>query len=363
VTAVVGPRASSRGLSVRAEVGESCCSLFDDRWDDLVRRQPLPNPTLSATWLRHLVDWEEGQPVAIVVEQDGALVAAGAFGLYRPAGAVGPTFARWLGDHRQWFSPELLVDPGVSAAGETVVDALLGLADVVHLPTAVYGAAYAALRARAPWLTELPGAEGWIAPVPPPRMEEALTRFRRDWRRAARRGAEVTLQLASSPDEVVVALERLFALHAERWRMRGGEIPRFSTTEAHRAWYRRVVAAMAERREVLIAEVLEDGGLFATEMALVAGDGAVMHTTALRLGGRLDEPGRAPQLHLCLALEEAGVQAIDLGWGACDPGSPKAGLGPTRVVVKRLLAARSRRSQRALDAALTLRGFTRRSRP
>ena len=171
------------------------------------------------------------------------------------------------------------------------------------------------------------------------------------------------MRLASSPDEVVAALERLFVLHAERWRMRGGEIPRFSTTEAHRAWYRRVVAAMAERREVLIAEVREDGELFATAMALVAGHGAVMHTTAVRLGGRLDEPGRAPQLHLCLALEEAGVQAIDLGWGACDPGSPKAGLGPTRVVVKRLLAAGSRRSQRALDAALTLREFTRRSRP
>ena len=325
MTAVVGPRASSRGFSVRAEVGESCGSLFDDRWDDLVRRQPLPNPTLSATWLRHLVDWEEGQPAAIVVEQDGALVAAGAFGLYRPAGAVGPTFARWLGDHRQWFSPELLVDPEVSAAGETVVDALLRLADVVHLPAAADGAAHAALRARVPWLTELPGAEGWIVPVPPPRMEEALTRLGRDCRRAARRGAEVTLRLASTPEEVDLALERLFVLHAERWRMRGGEIPRFSTTEAHRAWYRRVVAAMAERREVVIAEVIEDTEVFATHMAFVFGHGAVMHTTAVRLGGRLDEPGRAPQLHLCVALEEAGVRAIDMGWGACDPGSPKAG--------------------------------------
>ncbi len=363
MTAVVGRRVVSRGLSVRAEVGESCGLLFDDRWDDLVRRQPFSNPTLSATWLRHLVEWEEGQPVAIVVEQDGMLVAAGAFGLYRPAGRVGPTFARWLGDHRQWFSPELLVDPEVSAAGEAVVDALLGLADVIHLPAAAYGAAYVALRARVPWLTELPGAEGWIAPVPPPRTEELLKRFRRDCRRAARRGAEVRLLLASSPDEVVVALERLFVLHAERWRMRGGEIPRFSTTEAHRAWYRRVAAALAERGEALIAEVIEDGELFAAELALTAGRGAVMHTTAVRLGGKLNEPGRASQLLLFRALEEAGVQAIDLGWGACEPGSPKAAVGPTCVIVKRLLAAGSRRSQRALEAALTLRGLTRRSRP
>lgn len=363
MTVVVGTQARSLGFCVRTEAGESCRSLFDDRWDDLVRRQPLPNPTLSATWLRHLVDWEGGQPVAIVVEQDGALVAAGAFGLYRPAGRVGPTFARWLGDHRQWFSPELLVDPEVSAAGEAVIDALLGLADVVHLPAAEHGAAHAALRARVPWLTELPGAEGWIAPLPPPRIEEALRRFRKDCRRATRGGAEVTIRLASSPAEVVAALERLFVVHAERWRMRGGEIPRFSTTEAHRTWYRRVVSAMAERGEVLIAEVLEDGELFATEMALVAGRGGVMHTMAVRLGGKLDEGGRAAQLHLCLALEEAGVQAVDLGCGACDPGSPKSGLGPTRVVVKRLLVAGSRRSQRGLDAALTLRGFVRKSRP
>ena len=78
--------------------------------------------------------------MAIVVEHKGALVAAGAFGLYRPRGPVGPTFARWLGDHRQWFSPELLVDPEMPAAGDSVVDALLGLADVVHLPAATHGA-------------------------------------------------------------------------------------------------------------------------------------------------------------------------------------------------------------------------------
>ena len=363
MTAVVGTHVPSQGLSVRAEAGESCGSLFDDRWDDLVRRQRLPNPTLSATWLRHLVDWEEGQPVAIVVEQDGALVAAGAFGLYRPAGRLGPTFARWLGDHRQWFSPELLVDPEVSAAGEAVVDALLGLADVVHLPAAEHGAAHAALRARVPWLTELPGAEGWIAPVPAPRIEEALTRFRRDCRRAARRGAEVTMRLASSLDDVAAALERLFVLHGERWRMRGGEIPGFSTTEAHRAGYRRVIAAMAERGEVLIAEVLEDGELFGAELALAAGRGGVLHTTAVRLGGKLDEPGRAPKLKVFRALEEAGVQTVDLGWGACEPGSPKSAVGPTRVAWTRLRAADSRRSQRGLDAALTLRGLARRRRP
>jgi hypothetical protein len=87
----------------------------------------------------------------------------------------------------------------------------------------------------------------------------------------------------------------------------------------------------------------------------------LLHTTAIRLGGTLYEPGRAAQLQACRALEAAGAELIDMGWGACEPGSPKSGLGPTRVVVKRLLAAGSRRSQGALDAALALRGLVRRS--
>jgi hypothetical protein len=120
---------------------------------------------------------------------------------------------------------------------------------------------------------------------------------------------------------------------------------------------------MAVRGDALIAEVLEDGELFGADLGFLAGRGGMMHTTAVRLGGTLSEPGRAVQLHMLRALKEAGVQAVDIGWGACEPGSPKSGLGPTRVVVKRLLAARSRRSQRALDSALTLRGLARRSRP
>jgi GNAT acetyltransferase-like protein len=362
VTALARAQAPSRALSVRVEAGASCRVLFDDRWDELVRRQALPNPMLSATWLQHLVDLEPGQPAVIVVEQDGALVAAGAFGLYRPAGRAGPTFARWLGDHRQWCSPELLVDQETPSAGEAVMDALLGLADVVHLPAAEHGAAHAALRARVPWLAELPGAEGWTVPLPPPRVEEALRRFQKDCRRAARRGAEVELRVVASPDEVALALERLFVVHAERWRMRGGEIPRFSTTEAHRAWYRRVVGAMAERGDVLIAEVLEDGEVFGADLAFVAGRGGALHTTAIRLGGRLDEPGRATQLELCRTLEEGGVEALDLGWGACERGSPKSGLGPSRVVVTRLLAAGSKRSQRVLDTTLAVRDRVRGSR-
>jgi hypothetical protein len=361
VNALEAP-AGSQHLTVRVETGDSCATLFDDAWDDLVRRQALPNPTLSATWLRHMVEWEEGMPVAIAVEQAGALVAAGAFGLYRPGGRFGPTLARWLGDHRQWCSPDLLVEPALPEAGAAVIDALLGLAGGVHLAAPADGPAASALAARVPWLTSLRGAEGWIAPLPAPRLKRMLLTDKRDQGKAARRGADVTSRVVSSPDEVLAALERLFVMHAARWRSLGGEIARFSTTERHRAWYRRVVGAMAERGEALISEVSEDGEVFGGDLGFLAGRGALAHTTSMRLGGKLNGPGRAVQLRLFFAFERAGAEAVDLGWGACDPSSPKAAVGPTRVLVRRFIAADSRRSQLALDTALALRDGMRRRR-
>ncbi|MGZ8693517.1 MAG: GNAT family N-acetyltransferase [Gaiellaceae bacterium] len=355
MTLLTATQTRPRRLSIRIERGESCAALFDGDWDDLVHRQALPNPTMSATWLQHLVEWEAGLPVAIAVKQGDEVVAAGAFGLYRPAGRLGPTLARWLGDYRQWCSPDLLVDSDVPAAGEALVDALLGLVDGIYLPGPEHGAIKGALKARVPWLTVLKGSEGWVAPLPPPRLAHALTRFGQDCRRATRRGAHLTFRVASTPDEVPAALERLFDLHAARWRARGGEIPRFSTTERHRSWYRRVISAMAARGEVRIAEVLEDGEVFAADMGLLAGRGGFGHTTSIRLGGKLDEPGHASQLNLLRALEEAGVEVVDLGWGAGEPGGPKARVGPTQVIVKGFLAAGSPRSQRALRAALMLR--------
>lgn len=348
----VSARPAARGRRVRVETGESATTLFDERWDALVRAQPLPNPTLSALWLRHLLELEPGEPVSITVEQDGVVLAAGAFGLYRPAGRAGPTFARWLGGHRQWFSPELLVEPSAPGAGAAVFDALLGVANVVHLPAPEGGAAATALRARAASVSELTGADGWTTPLPPPGLEKALKLFREDLRRATRLGAEVTVETVSDAEQVLGALERLFVLHAERWRALGGEIARFSGTDALRAWHRRVLAEAAAHDGVRIAEVREDGNLVASCMALSVGSGAVGHTTAIRPGGKLRRPGHAAQLHLLLALEAAGVEEIDLGTGACAPGSPKATLGPTRVAHTRLVACGSVSLRRLATAAL-----------
>jgi hypothetical protein len=344
---------------VRAELGQACVSLFDDRWDDLVRRQAVPNPTLSSTWLRHLVESEEGTPLAVTVERADALVAAGAFGLYRPAGRFGPVLARWLGDYREWFSPDLLVDPAAGEAGELVVDAVLRHAHAIHVPASETGAAAAALTRRVPWSVTARDADGWVVELPPPRSARLVRTFRIDCHRAARHGADVTSRVATSPVEILDALERLFALHAARWRARGGQIPGFSTTEGDRARYRRVTAAMAERGDALTVEILENGEVVASALGFLAGRGAMMHTTSFRSGALLRMPGHAALLVLLRAFEEAGVQVIDLGWSPEEPGSPKARTGPTHIVFKRFLAARSRALQQVVSTALAARAAIR----
>ena len=71
---------------VRVGWGKNAIRLLDDRWDSLVFGQRLPNPTLSATWLREKASWDQSVPLVIVVEAGDRLAAGGAFGVLCPAG-------------------------------------------------------------------------------------------------------------------------------------------------------------------------------------------------------------------------------------------------------------------------------------
>src|SRR5206468_2213040 len=74
-----GRPASVAPHKVRVARGPAACELLDERWDALVRRQALPNPTLSSAWLRALVPAERGKFVAIAVFSGERLVAGAAF--------------------------------------------------------------------------------------------------------------------------------------------------------------------------------------------------------------------------------------------------------------------------------------------
>ena len=371
MTGVVAPpsgaapsmRRIDRPDGLRLHVGEAGAAeeLLDARWDDLVARQPIPAPTSSAAWLRGLLELERGRPLVLALEQRDKFVAAGAFGVRNIAGSRRPCVASWLADDPYWYSPDLLVDPQQPELGAVLIDALLDHVDAVHLAADAGGTTLRALKARVPWLEISKSAEGYVLPLPPPRGEYAEKRVAYNLRRAARLGCELSLQTASEPRAVEAALERLLALHRERWRGRTDLLPKFAATDTLTDWHRRAVLALAQDGGVLIVELFEDGTLVGSVLGLVHGRGALFHTMAVHPGGRLRGPGHVVLLELARQAHAAGASALDLGWGAGEQNGPKARLGPERIQVVRMLAARDRRHQRVLEHALRLRSRVRRA--
>jgi CelD/BcsL family acetyltransferase involved in cellulose biosynthesis len=196
-------------------------------------------------------------------------------------------------------------------------------------------------------------------PLPPPRLDYARDRIEFELRRARRGGAAVAMTVAEEPPAVVAALERLFVLYRERWDRRSREIPRFSTSDEQREWYRRAVGSMAARDEASVVEVWEDRALVASKLGLTSGWGSMFHTTATRPGRRLRGPGHVAMVALVDAAIAAGATIMDLGRGAGTPSGPKRRIGATEVPLASFLFFRSKRAQRALQGATDMRGRVR----
>lgn len=359
-------RSPRREPTVRIEQGDAALGLVDDRWDELVRRQRVPNPTLTATWLHAVARHEPGVPLVVVVDAGDRLLAAGAFALRRPLGRRSPCVATWLGDAPLpprlgdvplVMSPDLLVDRTARRAGQQIAQALLDEAVAVHLSVMpLAGAAAEALLDRAPWLSAWRSDEAWVAEVAHPGLGRHRKEAAYHQRRAERLGAKVEVACSEEPDMVRVALERLFDLYERRWRGRDDELARFGVTEELRDWYRSLTHAMACRGEAKVVEVFEDEEPVAGLLGFVFGRGALMHSTAAQPGARLKRPGHTALLAFVDAAHAAGATVVDLGRGAGEPGGPKADLYPTRVPMAGMFAARSWALQHALEVPLVLRG-------
>ncbi|MGZ4407770.1 MAG: GNAT family N-acetyltransferase [Gaiellaceae bacterium] len=349
------------GLRLHVCEADAAEELLDARWDDLVARQPIPAPTSSAAWVLRLLELERGRPLVLALEQRDKFVAAGAFGVRNVAGSRRPCLASWLADDPFWYSPDLLVDPQQPEFGAVLIDALLEHVDAVHLAADAGGTTVHALKARVPWMEISKSAEGYVLPLPAPRGEYAGNKAAYNLRRAARLGCELSLQTASEVGAVEAALERLFALHRERWRGRTDLVPTFAATDTLTDWHRRAVLALARDGGVRIVELFEDGTLVGSVLGLIHGRGALFHTMAVHPGGRLRGPGHIVLLELAQQAHASGASALDLGWGAGEENGPKARLGPERVQVVRMLAARDRRHQRVLKHALRLRSRVKRA--
>jgi hypothetical protein len=318
-------------------------------------RQSIPNPTLSAVWLREMASWAPELPLVIVVESRDRLVAAGAFQVVRPLGRLGPRLATYLGRNgRPVLKPDILVDPDRLDAGRLLIEALLNEVHAVLVgPTVHDGPIATLLHERAPWLLFRPESDAYIVALPPPTLERRHKEVAYYVRRAERLGASISVSVAKEPEAVGAGLDRLFVLHRQRWTGRNNDESYFSTSEKHRAWHRQAVAVMAARGAVRLAEVFEDGRLVASALGFIAGSGALFHTTATEVGGRLRGPGHVALLALIEAALEAGATSMYLGSGG-SVGGPKAVLKPVRAPLGSFLVARSPAAQRIFNALLSL---------
>ncbi|MFC2160403.1 GNAT family N-acetyltransferase [Acidobacteriota bacterium] len=344
-------------VQVRIGRGREAIQLLDERWDDLVMKQPAPNPTLSSPWLREMALKRNGTPLIIVVDSKDGLLAGGAFSLIRKGGQRGVRIATWLGGNgRPMILPDILVAPEASYAGELVFKRLIR--DEAHavwlLPTLQEGAAAVSLRSVAPWMYSHPFLDTWIVSLPPPKLESFRKKVNYRLRRARRLGSSIEVIAHSNPSDIASALDRLFHLHKMRWRERN-DVSSFSEAELYRAWHRRAVAAMASVGNVRIIETLEDGKLVASLLGLLCGRGSMFHTPATSIGGQLRGPGHVTMLAWIEEAMKSEAKVLLLGGGSGEPEGPKGSLGPTMHDCGSLLAGRTPGIQRLILSSIRLR--------
>ena len=348
---------SELALRIRVSADEAdAIGLLDDDWDELVRAQARPNPTMLGGWIAAMSEPEFGRLTVVRLERDGRLVAAAAVSIFSPVGPLGPRFARWPGAPTSWFDPDILVGPEDIGVGAALVREILRHVHALYVPCVADSALARTLRdwnSRA--VHRSPPSEGWIAPIPLPRDSYVRGHIAKDIRQAKRKGAVIEMRVATSDAEIDSALERLFAVHHGHWSARQDFLPRFSATEDLRARNRRAVLALAKTQESFIVEVLENGEVAAAGIGLLAGQGLAYHTTAARRGTSLREPGHACALEVVDQAAARGATVVDLGPGAAGPSSIKARIGANGVPIHPVMCAQSAALLRACQTLVTAR--------
>jgi hypothetical protein len=345
--------ASAVAAPVRVETasGRGALAELGAEWDRLLDRQPLPSPLLATEWLRGT---RAGNPEAtiVLVRRGDALVAGGAFRRTR----YGPaTVGTWLGGARL---PAVLAAEGEAGAAREVVAAMLERCHALWLPRVpAAGPTIGAIGSAAPWrrATEVQ-PPGYVVGIPPTRLDHARDRAAYALRRAERKGAGIRVRTISRENEIRSAFERLVRLYQDRWRGREREGARYSDVAEAPGRYLAMLPALAGAGRVRIVEVYEDAVLAASVLGLLAGRGALFHTTATRPGRALRGPGHVAMLAWVDEAAAAGAEIMYLGRGAGQPEGPKARLGAEPLPLFDVLVAPSARRQAALSALLRVKG-------
>ena len=220
---MLGLGAAATPAIIGEHVGVDAMSALADEWAELFARcaqaTPFSHPAWALAWARQLAD---GTPLAITLRRDGRLCALAP--LHRRREGTLELAGAPVSDYRD----ALVDDDAGDDAAALLMAALLrraacGRIELADLPPS-------SLLATAPlppgWRDDLSACaacpivtlppRGALADAASPRLREDLPRF---YRRLARRGA-LAVRFADSDGEAWV--DRLIALHAARWRRRGG---------------------------------------------------------------------------------------------------------------------------------------------
>jgi hypothetical protein len=333
--------------------GPDALRLLDTAWDELLLAQAKPDPTLTGGWLRHLAAAGVGEPLVVRVEAGSRLVACGALEVRREL--AGRRVGMWLGFGPLVFGPDILVDPRRPWAAEPAARALLEAVDALVLyPVPADGPLVRALARLAPWGDVSSLGVSFESPLPPPRLGDMARKVAYELRRGRRRGS-VEVAVRQEPEELAEALERLFELHAERWAGRPDAIPRFGASEAQRAWYRDALGDFARHGRVRIVEVVEGGRVVASVLGLLAGRGALFHTSATRAGSAIRRPGHVAMLAWADEAVASGATWLRLGGTGGNPEGPKRALGAEPYERVRVVVAGRRIGQPVLRTVRALR--------
>ena len=325
---------NSAAAKIRVITGsEAVRRSLDERWDGLLLKQPVPNPTSSASWLRASIELDStATPLLIIAECEEKLVGAGAFQLQKERFI---RTARWLGGSgRPAITPDILVDPSHTYVASKIIGRLEQEADVISLGPSMIEGVVGSIFSDRKAIRQVEGLvdEAWIVELPAPKMEKIKKKNASRLRRADREGLKTVVHTHSDVQSVASALERLFLLHRRRWEGRR-DISRFSRTPFDQSWTRSLVTELAEVERVRIIEVTVDEQAVAMILGFLFGRGALYHTPAVEPNSPLKGAGHIAMQAWVEAARDAGAEVMNLGRGSGEPQGPKAALGLKSTLV------------------------------
>jgi CelD/BcsL family acetyltransferase involved in cellulose biosynthesis len=326
-------------------------ALASEGWDGLVRTLPRPSPYLLHAWL---VEWwryygSDGEPRVHVLRRDGRLAAALPLFVRRRGGV---RVAEFLGSGEAVLGDVLAEDD--SAATEVLEEARRAgyhLADLLGVPVegrlvqAMNGHLHLVERVPAPVLDLSAGWEEVYRAKTGSKKRNLHARRRKQLAALGRLEVEV----ARTAEELDVALDDAFRLHAVRWHGRNDQ-SRLSTLrgrEFNRAAYRALAAQDVPRIVVLRL----DGRAIAFHAYFVLAETMYVHRLAFDPDLARYSPGLVNTLDALAAASGEGVRRVEFLGGAerykleladrFEPLYEAVGLarGPGRVLARARVAA------------------------